>query len=219
MARLRLSLLHTEVNSINLSWSVCSDESIIRYVVQYRQCCKDGLEAAIRTNWMEEEFTGCNIVASHKVSGLLPGTKYELRVLAIYSGGLRSKLSNVILATTQICQTTLPRPQQVVICKDITAGLNTISLRWYPSPEESVTEYLIQYRQYHGSGRHEKPPDGNDNQWLKQWCGVANTNPCTVHELMPNTKYELCVLALSAGGRYSEPSEVICARTQPAREV
>jgi hypothetical protein len=108
-------------------------------------------------------------------------------------------------------QTRLPLPNKVV-CEGVTAALNSISLRWSPNPEEKITMYFVQYREYHGDG------GCNTCEWQEQYCSRADTIPCTIHELMPDTEYELRVVAVNTDGLHSEPSDVVRARTKTALE-
>jgi predicted phage tail protein len=169
-----LQVTASTANTASLSWTApSSGGAVATYAVQLSP---HGANA-----WSTVSTGGTG--TSFTISGLVPGTLYDLQVIAVNAAG-QGQASNTVTAPSN--QATVPGPVTGLAASAPTAS--TITLNWTaPATGGVVASYTVQYLT--GSGDFATASDP-----------IAGTS-CTVTGLAAGTTYDFQVMAVNAAGQ------------------
>jgi len=159
-----------ETNTATIRWEPVTLAA--RYLVSYR--------VATSQNWRTEISTS----ASYALSGLLPGTRYELNIKTVCVNQQESEATPAVMFTTRLQPAYYCAMPVGLYTRNVTA--TTGELVW--DPVAGATSYSILYRPQ------------NSNQWMSVNT-VNNTLP--INGLIPRTDYEFYVRAYCSDNLWS----------------
>jgi len=79
--------------SVTVTWNKLSEVEIDRYRIEYR--------VRVDGEWMEAPEPSSATSNGYDITGLSPGTTYEVRIFAISTDGVTSVASDMIIITTR----------------------------------------------------------------------------------------------------------------------
>ena len=95
--------------SVTVTWNELSEVEIARYQIEYR--------VRVDGEWMEAPEPSSATSNSYAITGLAPGTTYQVRIFAISTDGVRSVASNMITITTRSTYSLVAVTYEVTIIK------------------------------------------------------------------------------------------------------
>ncbi len=138
---------------------------------------------------------------SHTIEGLVPDTKYTVRVIAIGANGRDLEVSNDATGTPEPPEPP-PSPLGRVEIVDVKAGVESLVVSWNPVTDADnydADNYKVQWRKSDG--------EGYDPKNRQHRTDDADTTKYTIRDLEPDVEHTVRVIATRADGTESDPSE------------
>jgi hypothetical protein len=162
-------------SSVSMSWTApSSGGTATAYILQYR--------ATNSTGWTQQPDIS---TTSYSITGLSPGTEYDVEVAAVNPGGT-SAFTATTNATTLIASPGVPTGLTAGYATALTSSTATQALSWAAGSGGAPATYSVRYSA-HGA-----------NAWTTA-LGITGLST-TVTGLNANTSYDYEVEAVNAGG-------------------
>lgn len=178
------------VSEVGLEWTPIYNERIKGYYIYRSDESKQMLE---RVATIKDRY------ASHYVDlELKPSTIYRYKMSAFATNGKESMASSAVSISTK------KPPEPIPFVQGITDLPNRIKIIWRPHPYVGITSYVVQRK---------KP---NDEKWHNRATVKGRLSAEYIDDgLSDNKSYKYRVLAKTAGGVLTMPSQVINGTTKP----
>lgn len=181
----------SDVGEVGLEWTPIKSEAIKGYYV-YRSNPKSTSNRLQRVATIEDRYT------SHYVDkGLTPNSTYNYRMSTFVSDEIESRPGEMATVTTK------PRLEAVPFVQAISGLPKRVKIIWRPHPNIAVSSYRVERRKYDGG------------EWERACVANGRLSAECIDKRLDNGRtYQYRVLARSRSGVYTNPSQVVSAKTK-----